>query len=104
VYRHEHLPRLEAFVNPWHDKEHCSGRVASTKKLFQSDSNNLGLVCVVVPTMQEGDEVVTDLDALQENWKNIRADPGDNYNCILLCTDVPDKVDKVLKLCQDTES
>jgi O-phospho-L-seryl-tRNASec:L-selenocysteinyl-tRNA synthase len=61
-----------------------------------------GLVCVVVPTMQEGDEVVTDLDALQkamEEYQGKILAVITTVSCF--APRVPDKVDKVAKLCQD---
>jgi O-phospho-L-seryl-tRNASec:L-selenocysteinyl-tRNA synthase len=59
-----------------------------------------GLTCVVVPTKQNGDEVITDLDALQ-----LALDKhGDTVLAVITTTScfaprVPDQVDKVAKLC-----
>jgi O-phospho-L-seryl-tRNASec:L-selenocysteinyl-tRNA synthase len=61
-----------------------------------------GLVCVIVPTMQEGDEVVTDLDALQkalEEYQGKILAVITTVSCF--APRVPDKVDKVAKFCQD---
>jgi O-phospho-L-seryl-tRNASec:L-selenocysteinyl-tRNA synthase len=59
-----------------------------------------GLTCVVVPTKQNGDEVITDLEALQ-----LALDKhGDAVLAVITTTScfaprVPDQVDRVAKLC-----
>jgi len=60
-----------------------------------------GLQCVVVPTTQEGDEVVTDLDAMQSTLQEHEG----KVLAIITTTScfaprVPDKVDEVAKICE----
>lgn len=59
-----------------------------------------GLVCVVVPTKLEGDEVVTDLEAMQVAMQ----EHGESVLAVITTTScfaprVPDSVDEVAKLC-----
>lgn len=61
-----------------------------------------GLVCVVVPTSVQGDEVVTDLQAMESALEEY----GNRVLAVITTTScfaprVPDAVDNVAKLCQD---
>jgi O-phospho-L-seryl-tRNASec:L-selenocysteinyl-tRNA synthase len=63
-----------------------------------------GLECVIVPTTQEGDAVVTDLNALQKAL----ADYQGRVLAVITTAScfaprVPDKVDQVAKLCRDAD-
>jgi len=63
-----------------------------------------GLVCVVVQTKIQGDEVVTDIEAIEAALK----EHGDRVLAIITTTScfaprVPDAVDKVAKLCQQAD-
>ena len=63
-----------------------------------------GLKCVVVPTKLDGDEVVTDIDAIEEKLKFF----GNRVLAIISTTScfaprVPDKVDEIAKLCKSHE-
>ena len=63
-----------------------------------------GLVCVVVQTKIQGDEVVTDIEAIEDALK----EHGDRVLAIITTTScfaprVPDAVDKVAKLCKQAD-
>ena len=69
------------------------------KSCFKAISS-AGLECVVVPTTIQGDEVVTDLKAMEEAL----AEHGDKVLAVITTTScfaprVPDSVDEVAKLC-----
>jgi O-phospho-L-seryl-tRNASec:L-selenocysteinyl-tRNA synthase len=72
------------------DQKSCFKAVASA-----------GLECVVVPTKLEGDQVVTNLEAME----NLMKEFGEQVLAVITTTScfaprVPDKVDEVGKLCQ----
>jgi len=63
--------------------------------------HSAGLICVVVPTKVEGDEVVTDIDAMEVALN----EHGERVLAVITTTScfaprVPDAVDKVAKLCK----
>eukprot|EP00536_Pseudo-nitzschia_multiseries_P004447 jgi/Psemu1/188091/e_gw1.74.45.1 len=63
--------------------------------------HSAGLICVVVPTKVEGDEVVTDCDAMEAALN----EHGERVLAVITTTScfaprVPDAVDKVAKLCK----
>jgi len=62
-----------------------------------------GLVCVVIPTKRDGDEVVTDLEAMEEalssRFKGKVLAVITTTSCFV--PRVPDQVDKVAKLCKE---
>lgn len=63
--------------------------------------HSAGLTCVVVPTRVDGDEVVTDMDAMEAAFANY----GDRVLAVITTTScfaprVPDAVDRVAKLCE----
>jgi O-phospho-L-seryl-tRNASec:L-selenocysteinyl-tRNA synthase len=69
------------------------------KSCFKAISS-AGLVCVVVPTKLQGDEVVTDIEAMEAALKH----HGDRVLAVITTAScfaprVPDAVDKVAKLC-----
>jgi O-phospho-L-seryl-tRNASec:L-selenocysteinyl-tRNA synthase len=71
------------------------------KSCFKAISS-AGLICVVVPTKIEGDEVVTDIVAMESALKKY----GDKVLGVITTTScfaprVPDAVDKVAKLCKE---
>lgn len=72
------------------DQKSCFKAVASA-----------GLECVVVPTKLEGDQVVTDVEAMER----LIMEYGDQVLAVITTTScfaprVPDKVDQVARLCQ----
>jgi len=63
-----------------------------------------GLKCVVVPTRMEGDEVVTDLNAMEECMEQYK----DRVLAVISTTScfaprVPDKIDEIGKLCKSRD-
>jgi O-phospho-L-seryl-tRNASec:L-selenocysteinyl-tRNA synthase len=63
--------------------------------------HSAGLICVVVPTKIEGDEVITDIDAMEAALEK----HGDRVLAVITTAScfaprVPDAVDKVAKLCK----
>eukprot|EP00537_Pseudo-nitzschia_pungens_P006000 CAMPEP_0172362874 /NCGR_PEP_ID=MMETSP1060-20121228/6383_1 /TAXON_ID=37318 /ORGANISM="Pseudo-nitzschia pungens, Strain cf. cingulata" /LENGTH=511 /DNA_ID=CAMNT_0013085481 /DNA_START=37 /DNA_END=1569 /DNA_ORIENTATION=- len=66
--------------------------------------HSAGLICVVVPTRVEGDEVVTDCDAMEAALK----EHGQRVLAVITTTScfaprVPDAVDKVARLCKASD-